>query len=272
MASSNPDDPDYAFESKNASDVGDDPEALGAAAFEVKNTEPGDMKEADMPNQIIAKLDKLLGTLNSLHTRMDALEAGKARADSTSKERAAEMRQALEVRHIRKIAEVVAAQQNAMDKRTRANNPDEIDECVAIMGRFDSAFAHVGRKTPEPLRIERPAYYVRRLMTDLSRYHPDTQLSSADYYAVADSNALAGIEKTLIGGVLGSRDAILKDVPEGQMVERVHIDPYTGGRTKTFHARHTFISEMKPPAARLRRFKSGGYFRNVKANPPDQPV
>jgi colicin import membrane protein len=223
------------FDSKGTTDMTDEE----TKAAEAKEREERARKDAEEKSRKDAEhegtqLDKILKHLDSMGSRLDALEKG-GRKDATG--------EGGEGGEGEDGAELAAKRKDKARKDAAAEREEETALADA-QHRADAVYQAFGQRAAMPMQGEKPIAFRRRMLRPLLKH--SAAFSDVDIAAINDATLLSAIETKVYSDAMVA--SATPDVPEGKIMERVKTDPMTGRRTHEFFGRGTFIGQMKRPA------------------------
>lgn len=218
-----------------------------------------------------AKLDAILGMftavrgqLSTIERRMDAVESRGVPAGTTEEQqRAAEEARHLAAENLRRSdSEEQARRNQATDaalaelRATTARMPKSIldedyEQLAGAQARFDTVYSALGERAPPPLHGEGSRAYRNRLARGIQKH---SKVWSAVKLPELADNAFEIAESQIRNDAMTAANSS-EGVPEGVMIERVHVDPSTGQRTITFHGNTSFIRQFSRGGSRVKSWK-----------------
>jgi len=220
------------------------------------------------------KLDRILKHLDSMHARMDAMEAKFAKKDSEETEEKKNVpgnapspskmdakkdgEAESEVEKDRKESErdeaaelrkrMDAAEREVKEIKDSAKEIPEAEqnEYTDAQSRADSVAQVFGKQAPRPMRGERLIPYRKRMLEPYRKYsdkwkNVELGLMSKQILDIAEAEIYADAMKAGLQPT---------DLPPGKFREVTRVDPYTNQRVTTFHGTGTFFKQL---GARPRR-------------------
>ena len=234
-----------------------------------KDSEAEEMKKAEMEEKARKdadggeKLDRILKHLDSMHSRMDAMEARFAKKDESVKppeepkpkpEPAVGNAPEPTMRDSKKDSEEENLEKEELKKRMDAYDKEikslkdsakeipeeEQSKYTDKQAKCDSVAQVFGKQAPRPLRGETVTGYRKRLLSPYKQHSPkwapiDLAFLPAQVLDIAEEEIYADAMKA---GLKPS------DVPRGKFREITRVDPYTNQRTTTFHGTDTIFATM----------------------------
>lgn len=192
--------------------------------------EPSSTAKAD-DHVVLDQLSRVLEMLEGLSGRMDRLEQARA-GSATDTARRDSFGQAM-------AASFGAERDQIAADATPLTDAEEAEN-LKFQARADSACAALGRRCPAPGPFERPRAYRVRILSGLQRYSTSPELRNGDLRRVFDAVALDNVEAALFRDA-SRADAILTDVPDGEMLRVERMDPVTRERRIEYFGRQSFV-------------------------------
>ena len=238
-----------------------------------KETEEKARKDAEEKVRMDADggepLDRILKHLESLHSRMDALEAKgreteprkdaeptpmKERAEPASgtapppstehadakAKRDAEEKEEMEKEEMRKRLDAYDKKLKSLEDSTRETPEEDQAKYTETQTKADSVLQLFGKQAGRPLRGETVTGYRKRMLKPLQAHSPkwgavDLGMLTKQVLDIAEAEIYADAQKA------GLKPT---DVPRGKFREIARVDPHTGQRVITFHGSNTIFSQM----------------------------
>jgi hypothetical protein len=213
--------------------MADEKETEKAEGEDKKTVERGEPKQvAADAAELGQKLDKVLGFMDAMSRRVDAIEAeGKAKKDAAE-----------------------TGEDPMMDGKGRRPDTAAAERADAsakagVQARADAVAMALGSRAEAPMMSETLADYRRRLARGFQRFSK-SGFDKVDLAELVGTSAFDAVEDKIYADALHAA-RYEPEITPGVLREIVKVDPQTGQRMSTFVGDHTFISHMKRPARRV---------------------